>query len=79
MQSELASQNLALISYRVATDPNYVQQLPRQIQAGQLDSGETITAEDAAALEIFLEQINASNQPSLSAAVDTNESIIWIG
>jgi hypothetical protein len=79
MQSELSSQNLATVSYRVATDPTYLNELPRQIAAGQLDSGEIITADDAEALKVFLQQLDTSGYPALSAADDTNESIIWIG
>lgn len=71
MESNLASQNLAVVSYKMATDPNYAEELARQIETGG-----TFTEEEAAALKILLEQKNLGARDSEPVTVFMGA---WIG
>lgn len=51
-----AAPSLVVISFRIASEPNFVQELRRQVEARKLDSGEVICEEEAAALLSFLDQ-----------------------
>lgn len=45
MPSDVISPSLAIISYRIANDPDFVTRLKLQIEARQLDSGQTKSEE----------------------------------
>lgn len=56
MGNGLASPGLATISFRIATEPDFIQNLRRWIETRRLDSGQAISDEEAAALTSFLDQ-----------------------
>ncbi len=56
MSSDCASPALAIISYRIATEPNFIEALKSQVNARILDSGQAISEEEAAVLLAFLDQ-----------------------
>jgi hypothetical protein len=63
MENVLASPNLALVSYRIATDPNYAKELTHQIEAGKIDGGQAITMEEETAMLILLHHNHPSQPP----------------
>lgn len=56
MLSDAAMPALATISYRIATEPNFVDQLKTLVKSRQLDSGQILSEGEAAALKSFLDQ-----------------------
>jgi hypothetical protein len=78
MPSNMASQSLAFVSYRVATDPDFIQELPRQIEARKFDNGQTMTEEEAAALINFLGQQNPARQEGAESSYSETQGQ-WIG
>lgn len=56
MENGLASTGLATISFRIATEPEFIQNLRRWIETRRLDSGQAISEEEAAALTSLLDQ-----------------------
>lgn len=76
MESSLASQNLAIVSYKMATDPNFIEDLARQVEAGVIDGGDTLTEEETAALKILLSQKQSTAQEGTPVTVLMST---WIG
>ncbi len=56
MLSDSAMPALATISYRIATEPNFVSQLRSLVKGRKLDTGQMLTEDEAAALLSFIEQ-----------------------
>lgn len=51
-----ATPALAAISYRIATESNFIDQLRNLVKTRQLESGQILSEEDTAALISFLDQ-----------------------
>ncbi len=79
MLSNCASPALAVISYRIATQPDYIEALKSQVKARQLDSGQVITEEEAAVLMTFLDQVIPLPKTIADWETDSGEYESWLG
>jgi hypothetical protein len=82
MDNSLASPNLAIVSYRIARDPEYLKVLACQMKAGVIEGGKEITAEEAAAMLMLLNPDHPYDQLAQDkpdGPKDAGELGTWIG
>ncbi len=79
MLCDTATPALAAISYRIATEPNFIQRLISLVNARKLDSGQTLSDEEAAALMSFLDQNISLPKTIADWLSDAGDLITWIG
>lgn len=70
---------LPVISYRIATEPNFIQKLKSQIEKRMLDSGQVISEDEASALIAFLGSTNSTGLGVLKWVGDPVTLETWIG
>ncbi len=71
--------SLPVISYRIATEPNFIQKLKSLIEKRMLDSGQIISEEEAGALMAFLSSSSTAAQGILKWVRDPGTLETWIG
>ncbi len=67
---------LPVISYRIATEPNFIQKLKSQIEKRVLDSGQVISEDEASALLAYLDTSRPT--PKIISG-DSGVLEAWIG
>ncbi len=70
---------LPVISYRIATEPNFIQKLKSQIEKRVLDSGQAISEDEASALLAFLGTTHSAALGVLKWVSDPVTLETWIG
>ncbi len=71
--------NLPVISYRIATEPNFIQKLKGLIEKRMLDSGQAISEEEASALLAYLDTSRPTPQSISGIPGEPGELEAWIG
>ncbi len=73
--------SLPVISYRIATEPDFIQKLKSLIEKRMLDSGQAISEDEASVLIAYLDtnQNQATPQRSSNKVPDPGQLETWIG
>ena len=79
MSSDCASPTLAIISFRIANEPDYIEALKSQVKARQLDSGQAISEEDASVLMALLDKVFPLPKTIADWEIDPGEYESWLG